>query len=78
MFYVHAQMSEHAQYAILFYAHPIDWNGLRMPTEGYSVHMQIVITNVKVRGIKQDSVSYMMKVRLTHIPIECGVVDPNV
>ena len=29
-------------------------------------------------GVKQDSVTYIMKVILTHIPIECGVVDPNV
>ena len=56
----------------------IGWNGLSMPTEGWSVCMPIVITNFKVRGVKQDSVPYMMKIILTHIPIQCGVVDPNV
>ena len=56
----------------------IGWNGLRMPTEGCSVHIPINITNFKVRGVEQDSVQYMMKVILTYIPIECGVVDPNV
>ena len=57
---------------------PIGWNGLSMPTEGCSVHMPTVITNFKVRGDEQDAVPYIMKVILTHIPIECGVVDPNV
>ena len=57
---------------------PIGWNGLNMPTEGCSAHMPIVVTNFKVRAVKQYSVPYMMKVILTHIPIECGVVDPNV
>ena len=57
---------------------PIAWNGLNMATEGCSVCMPIVIINFKVRGVKQDSVPYMTKVILTHIPIECGVVDPNV
>ena len=40
----------------------IGWNGLSMPAEGCSVHMLIVITNFKVRGVEQDSVTYMMKV----------------
>ena len=48
---------------------PIGWNGLSMPTEGNSVHMAIVITNFKVRGVKQDSIPYIMKVILTNIPI---------
>ena len=57
---------------------PIGWNGLSMPTEVCSVHMPIVITKFKARGVKQDSVPYIMKVILTQIPIECGVVHPNV
>ena len=57
---------------------PIGWNGLSMPTEGCTVCMSTVIINFKVRGVKQGSVPYMMKVILTHIPIESGVVDPNV
>ena len=57
---------------------PIGWNGLSMHTEGYSVCIPIAITNFKVRGVKQDSISYMMKVTFFDIPIECGVVDPNV
>ena len=40
--------------------------------------MHIVITNFKVRGVKQDSVPYIVKIILIHIPTECGVVDPNV
>ena len=47
---------------------PIGWNGFHMPTEVCSVCMPIVIINFKVRGVKQDSVSYMMKVILTNIP----------
>ena len=57
---------------------PIGWNGLNMPTKGCSMYMPIVIINFKVRGAKWDSVQYMMMVILTHIPIKCGVVDPNV
>ena len=49
-----------------------------MPAEGYSVCMPIVITYFKVSGVKQASVTYMMKVILTHITIGCGVVDRNV
>ena len=75
MFYVHAQKSEPAQYTLLFY---FGWKGVSMPIERCSVHMPIVINYFKVRGVKQNSVPYMMKILLTHIPIECGVVDPNV
>ena len=57
---------------------PIGWNGLSMLTEGCSLCMPIVIINFKVRGVKKDSVPYMMKVIVTHIPIKCGVFDPNV
>ena len=42
------------------------------------MYMPIVITNVKVRVVRQDSVPCVMKVILTHIPTECGVGDPNV
>ena len=31
---------------------PTGWNGLSMPTDGYSVHMPIVIANFKVGGVK--------------------------
>ena len=75
---MHAQMSEHAQYALSCIQMPISWNGLSMPTEGCSEHIPIVIINFKVRGVKQDSVPYMMKVILTQIPIEFGAVDLNV
>ena len=57
---------------------PIGWNGLSMPTSGWSVCMPIVITNFEIRGVKHDSVPCMMKIILTNILIECGVVDPNV
>ena len=57
---------------------PIGWNGLNISIKGCPVCMPIVITNFKVRSVKQDSVLYMMKIILIHIPIECGAVDPNV
>ena len=53
MFYVQVQKSEHAQYALLFYAHAIGWNGLSLPAEGCSVHTPIVITNFKVRVLNR-------------------------
>ena len=71
MFYVHAQMSEHAQYVLLFYAHAY-W--LSMPTDVCAVHMPIVIINSKLRVVEQNSVPYMLKVILTHIPVQCGVL----
>ena len=49
-----------------------------MTSEGYSVHIPIVIINFKVRGVNEDSALYMMKVILTHIHIECRVLDLNV
>ena len=50
------------------------WNGLSMPAEGSSMCMPIIIINSKLRGVEQDSVPYMMKVILTHIPVECGTL----
>ena len=55
----------------------IGWEGLSMPTDWCSVHMPIIIINFKLRGAEQDSLPYMMKVILAHIPIECLVVDPS-
>ena len=55
---------------------PVGWEGLSMPTDGCSVCMPIIIINSKLMGAEQDSVPYMMKVILTHIPVEYGVVDP--
>ena len=49
-----------------------------MPTNGCSIHMPIVIIEVKLSGVEQNSVPNMMKVMLTHIPIEYGIVDPYV
>ena len=43
----------------------------------YCVHA-IIIINSKLRGVIWDSVPYMVKVILTHIPVECGIVDPYV
>ena len=40
-----------------------------------SVQMPIVIVNFRLRGIKQDSALYVVKVILTHIPVEFGIVD---
>ena len=76
MFYAHAQISEPAQCVLHAY-----WMGETdhaMPTGGCSVCMPILIINFKLRGVEQNSVPYVMKVILTHIPIECGVVDPYV
>ena len=56
----------------------IGWSGLSMPTERCSLQVPIIITNFNLRGVEQDSVPYMMKVILTHIPVEGGVVDPYV
>ena len=56
----------------------IGWEGLGMPSNWCSVHMTTVIINSKLRGTEQDSLPYVMKVILTHIPIEYGVADPYV
>ena len=75
MFYVHGQMvlfSEHAQGCSIHSMHlSIGLEGLSMPTDGCSVCMPIIIVNSKLKGAKQDSVLYMMKIMLTHIPVEC-------
>ena len=49
-----------------------------MPPDGCSACMSIVIITSKLRGAKQDSVPYMVKIILTHIPVESGAVDPYV
>ena len=43
-----------------------------------SMYMPIIITNSKLRGGEQDSDPYMIRVTLTHIPVECRVVDPYI
>ena len=83
MFYVHAQMvmfSEHPKDVLFFYAHAYWVGGSKhsMPTDGCSECMSFIIVNSKLRCAKQDSVPYMVKVICTHIPVECGVVDPYV
>ena len=45
-----------------------------MHTDRCSECMPIIIINSKLRGAEQDSVPYMMKVILTHISVECGIV----
>ena len=74
MFYVHTQLFQHAQYALFSMHMPIVWDGLSIPTEGCSVCMPIIITNSMLRSFEQTSVPYMMKVILTNISVECGVV----
>ena len=49
-----------------------------MPTDGCSVCMPIIIINSKLGHAEQASVPYMMMVILTHLPVECRVVDPYV
>ena len=57
---------------------PIGWEALCMPTDGCSVCMPIIIINFKLRDVEQDYVPYMMKVILSHIPVDCGVGDSYV
>ena len=52
---------------------PIGWKGLMC-----IVCMPIVIINSKLMGAEQNSVPYMMKVILTNILVQCGVVDSYV
>ena len=52
----------------------IGWNGLSMPTDGCSVHMHIIITNSKLRGVEQDSAPYMMKVILPTFLLSVGLL----
>ena len=73
-----AEKSKHAQYVLGSMHMPIGLEGLRIPTGGCSVHMPIIFINFKLRGTEHISVPYMMKFKLTHIPVECGVVDPYV
>ena len=47
-----------------------------MPTDGCSMHMSFMFINSKFWGAKMDSVPYMVYDILTHILVECGVVDP--
>ena len=61
---------------LLCYVHAYWVGGLSMPSDGCSVHMPITIINSKLRDAIQDSVPYMVKVILTHILVECGIVDP--
>ena len=49
---------------------PIGWEGLSMPAGWCSVCMPIIIINSKLRGAVQDSAPCIMKVILTHIPVE--------
>ena len=49
---------------------PSGWEGLSMPTDWCSECMPIIIVNSELRGAKQDSVPYMMKVILTPIPVD--------
>ena len=57
---------------------PIGWDGLSMPVDGCSVHIPIMFVNSKFWGAKTDSVPYIVNVILTHIPVQCGDVDPYV
>ena len=57
---------------------PIGWEGLSMSTGEHFGYMPIIIINSRFRGVEQDSVLYVMKFILTHIPLECGVVDPYI
>ena len=56
---------------------PIGWNGLTMPTEGCFVACPLSLLTLR-SGVLNRTLSYMMKVILNHVPIDCGVADPNV
>ena len=56
---------------------PIGWEGLSMPTDGCSLCVPISLLILST-GVLNRTVPYMAKVILTHIPAECGVVDPYV
>ena len=56
---------------------PIDCKGLGMSTVK-CVHIPIGRVYFEVRGVKKDSVPYMVKVELTNIPVKCGIVYPDV
>ena len=47
MFHEHALNSGHAQYAYGSMQMSIGWNGLSMPTEGFSLQIPIVIINLR-------------------------------
>ena len=73
-FYSHAQMSEHSQYILLFYVHAywLEWTE-HAHWRMFCVHVHYH-TNSKLRGVEWNSVPYMIKFILAHIPVECGVV----
>ena len=56
----------------------VRWDSLNISNDGCSAYMSIIMINSKFCGVKWDSVLYMVKVILTHITVECGVVDPYV
>ena len=75
MFYIHGHMvlfSEHAQDALLVYAHAYWVGGSEHVPNGCFVYMAI---NSKFWGAKKDSVPNMVMIILTNIPVECGIVD---
>ena len=55
---------------------PIGWNGLGISTI-MCVHIPIGRVYFKARGVKKDSVPYMVQVELTNIPVQCGIVYPE-
>ena len=56
---------------------PIGWNGISMPTV-MCVCMPIGRVYFKVRGVKKDSVPYMIKVELNYVPIKGGIVYSDI
>ena len=73
----HALNSENGQNALCFLWLPIGWNGLGMPTI-ICVCIPIGRAYFKARGVKKDSVPYMIKVKLTYVPIMGGIGYPDV
>ena len=46
-----------------------------MPTDGCSVYMPIIFLILSSGGAKYESFQYMVKFILTHIPVDCWVVE---
>ena len=56
---------------------PIDWIWLVMPIIVY-VCIHLGIGYFKARGVKKDSISDMIKIELTNIPVKSAIVYPEV
>ena len=42
------------------------------------VHIPLWNGYFKIRGTKEDPITYVIKMELTYIHFECGIIDPDV